>query len=135
MKTKSLQNNEIYREQIIEEMVSKFNLDKRVLREVCYYPIRFTKRVMEDPADPRPIRIRYFGVFTQKNKFNKDKHMKDYYDKLMGDIENVTLAMVLLLGYELPTYESTRNVLDLAYKTKDYAKLQDIYDAWKEYIK
>ena len=135
MKTKSLQNNEIYREQVIEEMVDKFKLDKRILREVCYYPMKFTKRIMEHPSDSRPVRIRYFGVFTQKNKHNKDTHMKDYYDKLMNNIPDVTIAMVTLLGYELATYDSTRNVLDLALKTRDYEKIQDIYNAWKEYIK
>lgn len=127
--------NELYREQIIEEMQNKFGIDRRVLREICYHPIRFAKRKMENMSDSRPVRIRYFGVFTQKNKYNKEKYMEEAYVKLINNIETVTIAMVTMLGYELPTYESTRNVLEQAMKTKDYEKLNDIYEAWRVSIK
>ena len=128
-------NNEIYREQIIDEMYEKFGVDKRVLREICYYPLKFAKRRMEDFNDSRPIRIRYFGVFAQKEKHNKEKYMIGKSEKLLNNIEEVTLVMVSVLGYELPTYESARNVINLAVETKDYEKINDIYNAWKEYIK
>jgi len=135
MKTKSLKDNEIYREQIIEEMQKVFTLDKRILREICYYPCKFAKRKMEDLNENRPIRIRYFCVFTQKNTYNKDKYIMLRSKTLLDNIEQVTLAMVILLAYELPNYDSTRRVINLAIETKDYEKIQDIYNAWKEYIK
>jgi hypothetical protein len=74
-------------------------------------------------------------VFTQKNTYNKDKYIMLRSKTLLDNIEQVTLAMVILLAYELPNYDSTRRVINLAIETKDYEKIQDIYNAWKEYIK
>ena len=53
--------------------------DVRVVQSIVYHPIFFAKKVMSDPDDYKPIRIRYFGVFVQKYMRNKDMYKKLSY--------------------------------------------------------
>jgi hypothetical protein len=43
----------------------------KLIEHVVYHPLKFTKKVMVDPDDYRPIRIRCFGVFAPKYMRNK----------------------------------------------------------------
>ena len=59
--------NDGTQERIIKEIAKKYNLDTRLVKTVVYHPIKFAKTKMENPTNNRPIRIRHFGLFTQKH--------------------------------------------------------------------
>lgn len=52
----------------------KFNRDVRVISLITRHPFRFTRDVMSDPEDHRPVHLMYFGKFAQKTKYNKALH-------------------------------------------------------------
>lgn len=45
--------------------------DARLVRAVAHHPFEFFSKVMEDPADHRPIRFRYLGAFFVKPYWRK----------------------------------------------------------------
>lgn len=59
-------------ERIIKDISLCRFKDPRVIKTIVNHPILFTKRVMSNPDDYRSVRIRYFGVFTQKYAINKE---------------------------------------------------------------
>lgn len=75
--------------QIIKHLAEKHKRDARVIDLVTRHPFRFTRDVMSDPEDYRPVRLMYFGVFLQKNTNNK----KNYYGKIHRTY------IELLMGY------------------------------------
>ncbi|MFW5890660.1 MAG: hypothetical protein ACOCUI_00400 [bacterium] len=116
-----------------KKLAKKYNKDQRVIKSICEYPFKFAKERMSDPTDDRPIRIRYFGVFTQKHLKNKKVIMKYRYDVLLDNIEDVTIMMATTLGFIVPTFDSAKKIIIDAYKNKDYEKLDMIWNGWKVY--
>jgi len=45
--------------------------DVRIVRAAAHHPFEFFGRVMEDPEDHRPVRLRYLGVFFVKPYWRK----------------------------------------------------------------
>lgn len=126
-------------DKIIRELAKKYNKDIRVIKEIVYSPLKFAKRKITDDVDNRPIRIRYFGVFVQKEHYTKEtKRMEKRIRELLKNIQEVTIAMMVLLGYSLPrttAKDSATRIIREAEKAKDYEKINDIYSAWQEFIK
>lgn len=59
---------------IIKDLSDKYKIDQRVIKLICYHPLLFAKRIIEDPSDERAIMIKYFGKFILKyNKTSEDK--------------------------------------------------------------
>lgn len=58
-------------DKIISDIAAAKKKDVRVIQNIVYHPLLFTKHKMADPDDYRPIRIRYFGVFAGKYMRNK----------------------------------------------------------------
>ena len=126
-------------DKIIRELAKKYKKSIKVSKEIVYSPLKFAKRKITDDVDNRPIRIRYFGVFVQKEHYTKEtKQMEKRIRELLKNIQEVTVAMMVLLGYSLPrttAKDSATRIIREAEKAKDYEKINDIYSAWKEFIK
>jgi hypothetical protein len=63
-------------ERIVKDMSLCRFKSPQVIQYIVNHPMLFAKRVMSDPDDYRPVRIRYFGVFTQKYMHNKETFKK-----------------------------------------------------------
>jgi len=55
---------------IIRELAVRYNKDSRVIQAICDHPIIFVKGMMNELSE-RPIRIKYFGVFSFKSTADK----------------------------------------------------------------
>ena len=104
---------------------------------MVYSPLKFANRVIQDEIDPRPIRVRYFGVFTQKINNNKELKFGNMVNVLLdtNNIDDVFLAMITRLEFPISKKESAIKIIETARDDKDYDKIRMIYDAWLEYDK
>jgi len=122
-------NKAIYQDRLIRKLAKQFKKDPRVIREIVYSPLKFASRKISDPLDMRPIRVRYFGVFTLKHKNAKDNLFRDRVKRLKSKIGK-TLILMASMGYLIKDEKSVYRILDEALENKDYDKIQTI---WEEY--
>ena len=120
---------------IIKKLAEKYNKDFRIIQEIVGSPFKFVNRVIRDPYDERPVRIRYFGVFVQKTSYNKENKLRDMVKTLLNNIGDVLVVMASTLGYDIDKTKSAKRIIDDAVKDKDFEKIRDIYNAYREYIK
>jgi len=120
---------------IIRDLAKKYNKDIRVTQQIVDSLFKFVNRVVTDPCDRRPVRLRYFGVFMEKEKSNKDMKAKYVAKLLLDDIQNVLVVMASILGYDIDKAISAKAIIERALEEKDYEKLTDIYGAYKEWNK
>ena len=125
-------NNDV-QEKLIKDLAKEFKLDKRIINNVVYYPLRFAKAKMECPTNNRGIRIRYFGLFTQKHIVNKDYLYTLRTNSLLENINDVAIMMGSVLGFQISSEESAKNIISSAFEQKDYEKIQLIWDEWSYY--
>jgi hypothetical protein len=64
--------NRITEDSIIKDISLRKMKDTRVIKLIAHYPLKFLKDKMQNNADWRPVRIRYFGIFGL-TKAAKDK--------------------------------------------------------------
>ena len=126
----SKNNKVLHQDRFIRELAKKYNKDPRVIKEIVYSPLKFASRVVSDPVDMRPIRIRYFGVFTLKHKDAKDNLFKDRVKRLKDKISK-TLIIMASMGYLIKDENSVYRILDEALEIKDYEKIQTIWEEYK----
>lgn len=65
-------------------MAKEIGLDPRVIRLIIDSPLKFVREKTSDPAEIRPCRVRYLGVFAPKSKLlrgEKVKKLKSDYGK------------------------------------------------------
>ena len=123
-------NKALHQDRFIRELAKKYNKDHRIIREIVYSPLKFTTRVVSDSTDMRPIRIRYFGVFALKHKNAKDNLFKDRVKKMKSNMGK-TLILMVAIGYLIKDEKSVNRILDEALETKDYDKIQTIWEEYK----
>lgn len=123
-------NKALHQDRFIRELAKKYNKDHRIIREIVYSPLKFTTRVVSDSTDMRPIRIRYFGVFALKHKNAKDNLFKDRVKKMKSNMGK-TLILMAAIGYLIKDEKSVNRILDEAFETKDYDKIQTIWEEYK----
>jgi len=124
-----------YQDKLINKLGKKYNIDPRVVKQVVYSPLKFTNRVVQDPADMRPVRIMYYCVFTQKPSKNKMSRMEGQVDILLENMDEVIIVMGAILHFPISTMAGAKKILIDARETKDFEKVKMIWDAWKEYTK
>lgn len=122
-----------FQDQLIKNLASRYNKDERVIKEIVYSPLKFTNRLIQSPKDNRPVRIRYFGAFVQKTKFNKSLKLNNMVDILLDNIEEVLIIMVSILHFPISSTESAKNIIESARDSNDFDKLKMIWDAYMEY--
>jgi hypothetical protein len=122
-----------------KEISVKLKIDKRVVHHVCNHPILFVKRCVEG-SETRPIRIRHFGVFTQKEKLNKQYVMDNILKKLLnleGEDRNLLCELLAVLFKEKYTTddfdcEKKINQLHADNDLKNLKKLYKLFNRDKE---
>lgn len=125
----------IKKDKIIRRLAKEYNKDIRIIEQIVNSPLKFTNRVIQDPSDDRPVRIRYFGVFVQKESYNKKKMTEDRIRILTDNIDDVTIVMASILGFTITSHKGAQRIIDEIKETKDHDKLKLIWDAYKEYEK
>lgn len=68
-------------EEIIKQISIQTGKDQRVIKVICEHPFLFSKHVIEDPNDDRPVMIKYFGKFVCKHAittFTMNLNVKRY---------------------------------------------------------
>ena len=123
----------LYQDILIRDLAAKYKRDPRVIAEIVYSPLRFAKKVMNDDTDERAVRVRYFGVFTQKYKDNKKSRMEKLLKDLREDIVMTANVMAAILHFPMKDGESAKKIIDAAEESNDYEKIKMIWDALKEY--
>jgi hypothetical protein len=121
----------------IKELSLRYGKDKRIIQSIAHFPIKFTKRVMADPSDNRPVRIRYFGAFIQKELYTKATKRNDRLKAMLKpeNIESVFIVMVSVMGFPTSSIDGAINILKSAEETKDYEKIEEIYSTWLSFRK
>lgn len=121
-----------WQNKLIDQLAFKYGIDKRVVQEVVYYPMSFTKQVMNDPKDDTPIRIKHLGVFAYRGSRTKETVEKPKYDTLIQAAEDL---------YEV---EYKKNFEDLdafveyivdCFKNKEYSAIRDIHQIFVKKVK
>jgi len=100
--------------------------DPRVIQAIVYHPMLFAKHKMADPDDIRPIRIRYFGVFTGKYMRNKEM-----FKKLSYIIAALKANPKLIELFVDPTFDNdldARMYVNNLFDSNDKASMEAIYD-------
>jgi hypothetical protein len=120
---------------IIRDLAAKYKKDPRIIEAIVYSPLKFAKKVFENPVDDRPIRIKYFGVFVQKPIFNKNTRMKKLLEDIRKDMVITTIVMSSILEFPISSSEAAKKIIDSAEETDDYDKVRMIWDALQEYNK
>lgn len=80
--------------------------DPRIVREIVYHPLIFAKKIMADPDDYRPIRIRYFGAFVLKFI-----HNKEMFKRLAIIVEALKSNPELYKIFIDPTFNSSKEAI------------------------
>jgi hypothetical protein len=125
--------NDGTQERLIKELAKKYTLDPRLVKTVVYYPIKFAKSKIENPINNRPIRIRHFGLFTQKHIFNKKYLFELRIVALLDNVVDVAVMMATILGFPIVNTDSAKNIIEAIREQEDYEKLQLIWDEWSYY--
>ena len=68
-------NEPKWQKDLIKQLSEELNLDTRVVRNIVYYSILYTRDRMKDEENETPVRIRDLGAFTLKPKRSKKKNV------------------------------------------------------------
>lgn len=121
-----------WQDKIIDQLAFKYGLDKRVVREVVYYPLLFTNRVMNDPKDDRPIRIKHLGVFAYRGSRNKSVIEKPKYDLIIQHAEEL---FNIHYNEEFETLDHfVEYIIDL-WNQREYSAIRKVHQIFKDKIK
>ena len=122
-------------DKIIRGIANKYGKDPRVVREIVYHPLLFTKRRMEDPLEDRPVRIRYFGAFVQKNIKNKKFLMSKKKEVLLKNVDELFVAMMSTGRHDDVSKDDILDMLNLNEEEGGPLIVDDLWGIWKEYLK
>ena len=93
----------------------------------CVLTLLFFTRFCIEGNDNHPIRIRYFGVFTQKYILNKERMLDSIYHKLLKEDKSLVSDMLeVLFGDKFSIDEVDKKLEDL-YISKDLKSLNKLY--------
>lgn len=120
-------------DKIIRHIAKKYNKDPRVVREIVYHPLLFAKRRMEDDAEDRPIRIRYFGAFTQKEIKNKEFIMVKRKNVLLDNLDEVFEAVISTGRHDDISKDDIKEMLEESDNLRGV--VNDIWNVWQEWLK
>lgn len=117
---------------IIEHLAFKYGLDKRVVTNIVHYPMLFTKRVMNDPKDDTPIRIKFLGVFAYRGSRNKRVYEQPKYDIIIQHAEEL---FDIHYNKEFESLDQFVEYIVDSFNTADYQAIKKVHDIFKEKIK
>ena len=99
---------------IIRDMACKYKIDQRIMRDIVFSPLLFTKRVIKNNQDNMSVRIPHFGMFTQKNATNKAKRLVRTYERIHKYM------------HENPAYLEEQDSLEECYAAGDYDSMLEL---------
>jgi hypothetical protein len=121
-----------WQNKLVEKLAVKYGLDKRVVKVVTDYPLLFTKRVMNDPADDTPIRIKHLGVFAYRGSRTKEKVERPKFDMILQNVEE------LYDVHYKDLFESQDEFVEYlvdSFKEAEYSAIRSVHEIFKEKIK
>jgi len=119
---------------IIKKIAEKHNIDQRVCKEIVNSPFVYLKYLVTSSNIEEGLRIPYFGAFCQKGGYkNKTMRIENRVKELLDNLEEVASMMVSTLGFELVSPNSAERILKDALSSKDYDKINMIWNGWVEY--
>lgn len=69
-------------DKFFRELAKKYNLDERIIREICQSPFRFVSRSMKS-ANIKPIKLMYIGkILPKKISIAKLEELNKEYNEL-----------------------------------------------------
>ena len=112
---------------IIKNISKSTGIDIRVVTQVVHHPFKFVRDKISGNEE-RPIRIRYFGVFSQKYLLNKHSSVKRKVDIILTKYTK-DLANYLNLSEEAAIIYLNKLFEDKKYKEIDviYKKVKPRY--------
>lgn len=120
---------------IHKDLSLRHRLDKRVIREITFHPLLFSKRMIES-GDDKAIMIRYFGKFVPKTTINnKTNAMKYIYKTLSDNLEELYGALPEDYYDIFDKKSKLKKELDIAFNEKNKPFLDKLYIIYKENIK
>jgi hypothetical protein len=121
-------------DKLIKELALNNSIDVRICKAIIDAPFAYLKYLVTDPSIEEGVRFPYIGAFTQKGNYkNKAMRVETRKNILLENIVDVTIMMVTTLGFQVPTVESAKHVIDEAYEIGDYEKINMIWDGWVAY--
>jgi hypothetical protein len=109
---------------IIKNISKSTGIDIRVVTQVVHHPFKYVRDKISGNEE-RPIRIRYFGVFSQKYLLNKHSSVKRKVDIILQkDLKE------LAEHFNLPVEEAI-NHLNKLFEDKKYKEIDVLYKLLK----
>lgn len=121
-----------WQSKIVDFLSFKYGIDKRVVDTVVHYPMLFTKRVMNDPADDTPIRIKHLGVFAYRGSRTKRTFEQPKYDILIQHAEEL---YDLHYNKDFEDLDQFVEYLMDSFNTADYQAIKKAHEIFKSRIK
>ncbi len=113
---------------LLKKLARKYGKDRRVIDQIVQSPFLLARKVISDNIDPRPIRLRYFGIIALKRPTSKIDRIEKRIEILKERMEQ-TMVIMDSMGYMIKGPESVNRILDEAWETKDFDKLEEIWDS------
>jgi hypothetical protein len=105
---------------IIKNISKSTGIDIRVVTQVVHHPFKFVRDKVSGNEE-RPIRIRYFGVFSQKLLLNKQSSTKRKVERILRwSTDNLAIYLNL-------SEEEAINHLNKLLEDKKYRDIDLIY--------
>jgi hypothetical protein len=123
-------------DKLIKELALKNNIDVRVCKEIVNSPFAYLKHLVTSATVEDGVRLPYVGAFCQKGNYkNKGMRAEKRKDILLSEILEVTIMMATTLGFIVPSVDSAKELIEKAWDTGDYEKIDLIWHGWLEYNK
>lgn len=121
-------------DKLIKEISLANSIDIRVCKEIINSPFAYLKHLVTSASEEDGVRLPYVGAFCQKGEYkNKTMRAERRRNTLLANIVDVSVMMSTVLGFVVPSIESAEHIINEAYDSGDYEKLNMIWDSWQEY--
>jgi len=123
-----LKNEPTWQKDLIKDLADKYGLDKRVVREVAYYPLKFTSDVFKSDTDETPIRIRQLGSWSMRPSKGKIKNMEAMYNHIVNISDLIWKDIKKLKTKEsFESKEEFINTLKELLENKKFSKIRSYF--------
>lgn len=116
-----------WQKEIITNISKTFNLDKRVVREIVYYPLLFLHQHIIDDICERPIRIRKLGVWVLRGNRGKKKVLQKQYNFLLEHSEELYSKLTNLFNGKFDSKEAFERHLWWLYRNQNFNPIRRLY--------
>ena len=120
---------------IQKDLSLRYRLDKRVIKEITFHPLLFSKRIIES-GDDKAIMLHYFGKFAPKvGIHSKESAMKYMHKTLLDNINELYGALPISYYDEFDGERELEEAIEDAFANKNKPFLDKLYGIYKENVK